>query len=965
MPIESKKVKTLYDALAADGAEVGTEDEFNNWFFAQGEQGYKNRKTVFDAFKADGADVGENYEEFTQLIGLKRVPRKQQLSTQSASNPNFRFAPLDTKQAEQAGIGRGPVPFNQQQPKQNPVSRLLYGDQTPEEQKQVQKRLGQRMDELEYEQETGNRLRQPVKDIQFEAPTIARDTYGNIRRDENGNPLIGFSTDEDINNIHKQIQADQAEWDALSESEKRERANEAKLRAEMMDYKEPTLWGTVKRSLGSGIIRKGAEFLDLMQQLTSGMIVEDPSKPSGYMRTRSYDEALKDKNDPMTRATDYLHDTSERLSSQAQPHYGKGFLDMLWDGEIGNFLQKGVGTAFESLPNTMSIVNPLAMVANGMMMAGGNYRDQVLENPDIPEWKRASMAIGMAAIEQLTEKYSDPFFKYVRGSRLFKSLGKEASEEAMKNITKEATENIAKRIYQRLAHIGKDAVGEGAEEIISNFGSDALGEMLDLADGQKNYGIRAQWAELKKKNPDADLWEFAMDKAKEYSEAGIGGFMAGAYMSGSSQLSIKGLEYALGGKANAEQIAANPNTRIDPATMDLAQSYDDGYTAETPDELKQYSDEAQTAEQNLSQYGQEFAKMVTESQSPVETLDYLMQNRDYFTDEQIAAAADYFQKRSRSDGAMDGALDRIDMQVEQANEKVRDNMHEASGQVITAQIGDGAYYVIGGNIVTDEATGMPVVTGTGGAVVVKDALTGEVSVKSPQQITVTSMTPADDMIRYNDEVLRQQLMQQADEDFTFGSPANEDYQLNDTVTLNDGDGNTIEGEVVMMPNAIDGVYVIQTPDRKALQYTADQLNRMIVAHNGQEVQRAGSQNVPQTGQMGTDTEEYVPETPENISNQPQPAQSEETTGGEASAENGTGANEPPVSALDRIPILTDENGQPVLKKGKKQYQWHKASTEDAAAALIETTGGNMVMARDNANRLVKTAKEKLEKIRKQ
>lgn len=965
----SDKIDQLYDALKADGAVQNSRENFRKFFLTQGDEGYYNRKSLYDALKADGAVQSPTYEDFMQNFGWKGVKRPVQ---QTATPPSYNFAPLDTRQAEQAGIGRGPVPFNQQQPTQNPVSRLLYGDQTPEEQKKLQKHLGQRMDELEYEQETGNRMRQPVKDIQFEAPTIARDAYGNVRRDESGNPLIGFSTDENVVNTHRQILADQAEWDALPESEKRERARESKLRAEMMDYKEPTLWDTVKRSLGSGIIRKGAEFLDLMQQLTSGMIVEDPSKPSGYMRTRSYDEALKDKNDPITRATDYLHETSERLSRQAQPHYGKGFLDMLWDGEIGNFLQKGIGTAFESLPNTLSIVNPLAMVANGMMMAGGNYREQVLENPDIPEWKRFSMAVGMAAIEQLTEKYSDPFFKYVRGSRLFKSLGKEASEEAMKNITKEATENIAKRIFQRLAHIGKDAVGEGAEEIISNFGSDTLGEMLDLIDGKKNYGLRAQWAERKKNNPDADLWEFAMEKAKEYSEAGIGGFMAGAYMSGSAQVSIKGLEYALGGKANADHIASNPNTRIDPATMEVAQSYDDGYTDEDPNDQKQFSDEAQAAEQNLPQYGEKFAKMVTESQSPVETLDYLMQNRDYFTDEQIAAAFDYYKKRSRIEGAMDGTLDRIDMQVEQANEKVRDNMHQGTGQVVTAQIGDGAYYVIGGDIVTDETTGIPVVTGTGGAVVVKDALTGDVSVKSPQQITVTSMTPADDMIRYNEEILRKQLMDQANADYAYGSPANEVYQLEDIVTLQDRDGNIIEGEIGMMPNSVDGVYVVYTPDKKALQYTADQLNRMIVIHNGQEVQRGAQLSQSPTDQVVVSQQPENTQTGENYAqNQPENIQSSDldNAGAQASAEKVATSDEnvatSPVSALDRIPILTDEKGQPVLKKGKKQYQWHKASTEDAAAALIETTGGNMVMARDNANRLVKTAKDKLEKIRKQ
>lgn len=72
MPINSK-VKKLYDALRADGGDVGTPEEFNSWFFKPGKEGYKNRKSVYDTFKADGADVGKNYEEFGKWLGLHAV----------------------------------------------------------------------------------------------------------------------------------------------------------------------------------------------------------------------------------------------------------------------------------------------------------------------------------------------------------------------------------------------------------------------------------------------------------------------------------------------------------------------------------------------------------------------------------------------------------------------------------------------------------------------------------------------------------------------------------------------------------------------------------------------------------------------------------------------------------------------------------------------------------------------------
>ena len=402
----------------------------------------------------------------------------------------------------------------------------------------------------------------------------------------------------------------------------------------------------------------------------------------------------------------------------------------------------------------------------------------------------------------------------------------------------------------------------------------------------------------------------------------------------------------------------------------IKNAYDSGTDAQTPDEMKIYVDEAETAGQNLTGYGQEFAAMVANgSADPAKTLDYMMSNRDIYSDEEIAAAADYYQKHARAQGVMDARLDGVDLEVEKANAQVRSTTHQQTGSVIMAKgDGDMDYYIIGGDVVTDPETGLTTLAGTGGAVVVKDPITGEVSVKSPQDVTVYSMQPADELIQQNETVLRQQLMQQADDDITYGNPAKEVFDLEDTVTLQDGEGGVIDGEIVTLPNAVDGVFVIQTKDGKALQMTADDMNRRIVAHNGMEVQRTTPQavNVPQNAEAGTDANENVPEGQINGQINPSETPAEGVQQPEIQ-QNGNGEEtEQQQSALSRIPVATDEQGRPILnKKGRPQYQWHKASVEDAAAALVETTGGDMLMARNNANRLVKTAQTKLEKIRKQ
>lgn len=79
------KVKQLYDTLKGGGADVGTEQEFNSWFFASGNTGYQNRKQVWQTLKDGGADAGKSYEEFASWLGLQAVKPQQKSSAQPTS----------------------------------------------------------------------------------------------------------------------------------------------------------------------------------------------------------------------------------------------------------------------------------------------------------------------------------------------------------------------------------------------------------------------------------------------------------------------------------------------------------------------------------------------------------------------------------------------------------------------------------------------------------------------------------------------------------------------------------------------------------------------------------------------------------------------------------------------------------------------------------------------------------------
>lgn len=65
------KVRWIYDTLKDGGGDVGTEQEFNNWFFESGAEGEIHRKYVYEAFAADRDDVGSSYEEFCSWLGLE------------------------------------------------------------------------------------------------------------------------------------------------------------------------------------------------------------------------------------------------------------------------------------------------------------------------------------------------------------------------------------------------------------------------------------------------------------------------------------------------------------------------------------------------------------------------------------------------------------------------------------------------------------------------------------------------------------------------------------------------------------------------------------------------------------------------------------------------------------------------------------------------------------------------------
>lgn len=91
----------------------------------------------------------------------------------------------------------------------------------------------------------------------------------------------------------------------------------------------------------------------------------------------------------------------------------------------------------------------------------------------------------------------------------------------------------------------------------------------------------------------------------------------------------------------------------------------------------------------------------------------------------------------------------------------------------------------------------------------------------------------------------------------------------------------------------------------------------------------------------------------------------DNAGGEAVVNNDNGANNPPATALSRIPTLKDEQGQPVLDEdGDPQYQWDKAPLNDTLTALVEINGGNRETVTTTVDAMLSQAQKELESAEK-
>ena len=507
-----------------------------------------------------------------------------------------------------------------------------------------------------------------------------------------------------------------------------------------LDDDSPSLGETIAKSTASAAVRTAKRGVDLFHVLSSNMPYYDPIDEL-YKMPESLDERLQDPNNKVRNASIHLGELANRLSKEADPTGGqKDFLELIGEGQLGKALQKGVATTLESSPNTLAARHWSTMLLNAAGMAAENYVEDTLNNPETEKWKRATYAIGSAAIEQAVEKFADPIFKYIGGNATGK-LTKETAEEIIRQARNEATETIVKRINKVLSNVakntGKDALGEGAEEVITSFGNDALGEALDAIDGDKDYGIRAQWEKLKEENPDAEIKDFALAKAKEYVNAFIGGAMSGGIMSGPTQTIAEASNAFHESEVN-RQVSAG-NTIGQELNIQNLYDVDENIKATSASVVQAFTDEN----------GESIIDNTFIDELTSEDALALSRSRD-ISSEQRSALEKFAFARSMQEGLNQTLDAKVDNDVNKQKEIIEDVANNS--QVVTGVYNGKRVYVKGGLARVNGTIVLP--DGKNGPVVIIDATTGQQTSVRSEDISRAVAHDAEEFGRMMEDTIR-------------------------------------------------------------------------------------------------------------------------------------------------------------------------------------------------------------------
>ena len=304
----------------------------------------------------------------------------------------------------------------------------------------------------------------------------------------------------------------------------------------------------------------------------------------------------------------------------------------------------------------------------------------------------------------------------------------------------------------------------------------------------------------------------------------------------------------------------------------------------------------------------------------VEDVDVFKESNAYksYSDKQREAALKYIIARTAYNGMINRVQDEIKAAVNKTNAEIDNLTHKDSGTIIRATLknGDQEVYVVSGNVVTSPDGKSIDTEKSDSDIVVYNTENGKkemLNIKDLQSVD----TPIDAATYKANNAA--ETTQQIAETEAAKIDGVRNFHYNDTVKVQDKEGNLIDGSVQDVTP--DGVIVVSDAYPGGKTYTAEELTAMQ----------------PQT----ESTANEAPAQAESEVNSPQ---------SEATPQEETTEPQQQATTLERIP--KDESGQPLYEQTDPETAWD---------AIVEQTEGNTNMAQAVADDMVSDLEDGVKK----
>jgi len=296
----------------------------------------------------------------------------------------------------------------------------------------------------------------------------------------------------------------------------------------------------------------------------------------------------------------------------------------------------------------------------------------------------------------------------VQGTKLYKNVSKALAKTGFNGAPSEAFEEYANDVYSMMlgdksgifGENGQGGWGEGQKHLDIWLGTGTLGALLHAPTIAGTGFGAAQYYRYKHKTNTADknakellgamTWDNIKKSIDNSTNDNISDVVTAIFKAGGLDREGKKAVIDYAGNLQKQRgfslgltAAKNEEGRgKEGATADvLDNSYGAGYEAEGREQKEGIKATFDAATQNLDAMGEDIASMVKDEENPpMAVLSYMMGHRDSYSDEQISAAADYYQAKMQLQGMEQAEADNAEIEGEQTPKPLYTTVEQSDGK---------------------------------------------------------------------------------------------------------------------------------------------------------------------------------------------------------------------------------------------------------------------------------------------